>query len=69
MTIAQCLNVGNPVADEHKSRKEGRPSVPQIAFVVFDVVSLEQRQKLLLKAHLSVVLRLTLDVLNGLVQS
>ena len=45
---------------------EGRlSSLPQVTLVVGNPVFLEQRQELLLKGHLPVVLRLTLDVMNA----
>src|ERR1039458_8921768 len=40
-------------------------SLPQVTLVVRNAVFLEQRQELLLKGHLPVVLRLALDVLNA----
>src|ERR1039458_497274 len=54
-----------PMAEERKSRRDGSPSLPQIPLVIGNAVLLEQRQKLLLKGHLPVVLRLALDVLNA----
>ena len=43
-------------------------SLPQIAPVIGNAMSLEQGQKFLLESHLPVVRLLILDVLNGLVQ-
>src|ERR1039458_3277527 len=54
-----------PMAEERKSRRDGSPSLPQIPLVIGNAVFLEQGQKLLLKGHLPVVLRLGLGVLNA----